>query len=241
MAFRIFVGNLSYEVTDDDLRDAFSEFGQITFHRVILDRETQRSRGFGFVEFDTAESGERAISELNGRDLKGRSLRLREAEPRGEGGGGPRHEGRRDSGGRRNDGRRPERPAGAPDTRRPPRGAGGPPPGAASDDGRTDPSRERRRTEKKAHSKKPDDDRSWSQKGTGAKPPVQKQRGGARNRFGFVDEDEDDDIDLFGSYHEDEDYDVGEIEGVEIEGDEEADNGLNLEGIEVKREKDDDD
>ena len=84
MAFRIFVGNLSYDVADGDLREAFSAFGDVVFFRVILDRETGKSRGFGFVEFKEESAGQKALDALNGTQLKDRELRLKQAEPREE-------------------------------------------------------------------------------------------------------------------------------------------------------------
>ena len=86
----IYVGNLSYEVTDEDLREAFAAFGQVSSARVIRDRDSGRSRGFGFVEMPTQAEAQAAIQGLNGKDLKGRALNVNEARPRPErrGGGG---------------------------------------------------------------------------------------------------------------------------------------------------------
>ena len=89
MSFRIFVGNLSYEVSDQDLETAFSPFGNLGFCRIIMDRETGRSRGFGFVELE--DGAEQAIEALNGQDVQGRPLRVNEAQSKdrgGRGGGG---------------------------------------------------------------------------------------------------------------------------------------------------------
>jgi RNA recognition motif-containing protein len=114
MGRRLFVGNLPYSVTDDDLNDAFSDSGTVKSARVITDRETGRSRGFGFVEFSTEEAADIAIQNWDGRELGGRSLTVNEAKersrgngdrgngsPRNEGGGGhrggKRRRGRRDS------------------------------------------------------------------------------------------------------------------------------------------------
>lgn len=78
----IYVGNLSYNVTDDDLRQAFEAFGQVTSATVIKDKYTSRSRGFGFVEMPAEAEGKTAIEGLNGKDLKGRALKINEARPR---------------------------------------------------------------------------------------------------------------------------------------------------------------
>ncbi len=84
---RLYVGNLSWGTNDQGLREAFEPFGTVHSARVILDRDTQRSRGFGFVEMDDAEA-EAAISGMDGRDLDGRTLRVNEAMPPGERAGG---------------------------------------------------------------------------------------------------------------------------------------------------------
>ena len=87
---KIYVGNLSWNSTEDEVRDFFASFGTVHSVAIITDRDTGRSRGFGFVEMDDAEA-ERAISEGNGKDLGGRSLRVNEAQERtrrGQGGGG---------------------------------------------------------------------------------------------------------------------------------------------------------
>ena len=87
----IYVGNLAYEVQDAELNEAFAEFGAVESARVLLDRESGRSRGFGFVKMPNREEGEAAIEALNGSELQGRPLRVREAEerkPRSFGGGG---------------------------------------------------------------------------------------------------------------------------------------------------------
>ena len=83
----IYVGNLSYDVTDEDLEAAFSEHGEIDSARVIIDRFSGRSRGFGFVEMPSNDEGQAAIENMNGKDLKGRALIVNEARPRTEGGG----------------------------------------------------------------------------------------------------------------------------------------------------------
>jgi len=88
----IYVGNLSREVTEDDLRQAFEAHGQVETANVIKDRFTGESRGFGFVEMPSKSEAEAAISELNGTDLKGRSINVNEARPKApsRGGGGGR-------------------------------------------------------------------------------------------------------------------------------------------------------
>ena len=85
----LYVGNLAWGVTDDDLRNIFSEYGNVSDAVVITDRETGRSRGFGFVTLD--DGGDQAIEALNGQDLQGRPLRVNEAQSKergGRGGGG---------------------------------------------------------------------------------------------------------------------------------------------------------
>ena len=95
MGRRLYVGNLAWTVTDQDLHDAFSEAGTVDSSQVIMDRATNRSRGFGFVEMATDEAAEAAINTLNGRELKGRPIRVNEAQARtGGGGGGGRGAGR---------------------------------------------------------------------------------------------------------------------------------------------------
>ncbi len=78
----IYVGNLPYSITDDELREAFAAFGDVKSAKVIMDRETGRSKGFGFVEMDDGAQAEEAIRVLNGQDLKGRPARVSEARPR---------------------------------------------------------------------------------------------------------------------------------------------------------------
>ena len=88
---KIFVGNLSFSTSDNDLRDAFAPYGEVTSAQVITDRDTMRSRGFGFVEMADSEA-EQAIRALNGTNLQGRALNVNEARPREDrgsrGGGG---------------------------------------------------------------------------------------------------------------------------------------------------------
>jgi RNA recognition motif-containing protein len=78
---KLYVGNLSYEVNDDELRQAFEGFGQVTSATVVKDRYTGHSKGFGFVEMDVDTEARAAISGLNGKDLKGRPIRVDEARP----------------------------------------------------------------------------------------------------------------------------------------------------------------
>ena len=91
MGRRLYVGNLAWAVTDEDLRDLFAEAGKVENSQVIVDRETNRSRGFGFVEMGTDEGAEAAIKKFNGRDLKGRAIRVNEAQARTGGGNGGEH------------------------------------------------------------------------------------------------------------------------------------------------------
>ena len=83
----IYVGNLSYEANEEDLRQAFDAYGQISSVRVITDRDSGRSKGFGFVEMPNDAEAQSAISGLNGQELQGRSLKVNEARPRSEGRG----------------------------------------------------------------------------------------------------------------------------------------------------------
>ncbi len=84
----LYVGNLSYGTTDDDLRNHFSQWGEVTSAKVIKDRETGRSRGFGFVEMGSKEEGQAAIEGSNGSDFQGRPLKVNESQPRERTGGG---------------------------------------------------------------------------------------------------------------------------------------------------------
>jgi RNA recognition motif-containing protein len=88
MAKNIYVGNLVWDATPDDLLALFQEHGKVTRAQVIMDRETGRSRGFGFVEMENDAEAQKAIEELNGFDYKGRPLTVNEARPREERGGG---------------------------------------------------------------------------------------------------------------------------------------------------------
>ena len=78
----IYVGNLSYSMSEDELREAFAAHGEVSSVKILSDRETGRSRGFGFVEMPNQSEGEAAVSQLNGKELGGRALRVNEARPR---------------------------------------------------------------------------------------------------------------------------------------------------------------
>ncbi len=84
---KLYVGNLPYNISDDQLEAMFTKFGQPDSARVITDRETGQSKGFGFVEFSNDEQAKQALS-MNGTELGGRSLKVNEARPKPEGGGG---------------------------------------------------------------------------------------------------------------------------------------------------------
>ena len=81
---KIYVGNLSYEVTEEDLRQALEQFGQVESATIIKDKYSGKSKGFGFVEMPSKEEGQAAIEGLNGKELKGRPLNVNEARPRTE-------------------------------------------------------------------------------------------------------------------------------------------------------------
>jgi len=88
MSTKLYVGNLSFDVTEDDLRNMLSPHGPVNEINVIMDRETGRARGFAFVTMNTQEAATAAITALNGKDWKGRSLTVNEARPREERDGG---------------------------------------------------------------------------------------------------------------------------------------------------------
>ncbi|MBA3334190.1 MAG: RNA-binding protein, partial [Acidobacteria bacterium] len=88
MSTKLYVGNLSFGVTSEDLQEHFAQAGTVESAKVVEDRDTGRSRGFGFVEMSTAEEGQAAIEEFNIQDFDGRNLVVNEARPREEGGGG---------------------------------------------------------------------------------------------------------------------------------------------------------
>ncbi len=99
----IYVSNLSFNVQDDDLRGFFEEYGEVSSARVVMDKMTQRSRGFGFVEMSDDTAANKAIAELDGASVEGRNIRVTVAKPREErpsGGGGGGYNG--GGGGRRN-------------------------------------------------------------------------------------------------------------------------------------------
>lgn len=104
MGKRLYVGNLPFSATEDVIQDLFAQVGAVDSCRLITDRDTGRSKGFGFVEMATDEEAEKAISELNGREVDGRALTVNEARPKESGGGGGFRGGR--DGGRRNDSNR---------------------------------------------------------------------------------------------------------------------------------------
>jgi RNA recognition motif-containing protein len=85
---RLYVGNIPFSTTEEDLREMFERHGAVSSVSVITDRETGRSRGFAFVEFETAESAQAAREALDGKEIEGRALRVNEAYERGSRGGG---------------------------------------------------------------------------------------------------------------------------------------------------------
>ncbi len=91
-SMNLYVGNLSYHTTESALNDLFSNYGEVQSAKIIMDRDTGRSKGFGFVEMSDRGEGEKAIAELNGTDVDGRQIKVNEAKPRnndrGGGGGG---------------------------------------------------------------------------------------------------------------------------------------------------------
>jgi RNA recognition motif-containing protein len=98
---KLFVGNLSYQTTGDDLNQLFSQHGEVTSASIVMDRETGRSRGFGFVEMPNKEQADAAISSLNEQEFQGRNITVNEARPKSEsrGGGGYGGGGNRGGGG----------------------------------------------------------------------------------------------------------------------------------------------
>ena len=85
---KLYVGNLSYSASEDTLREVFGTYGEVSSVAVVMDRETGRSKGFGFVEFSSDQAAREAIEALNGKEIGGRVLKVNEARPRPEGGGG---------------------------------------------------------------------------------------------------------------------------------------------------------
>jgi cold-inducible RNA-binding protein len=104
MGRRLYVGNLSYGTTELDLRDLFGQSGTVSEVKIVTDRETGRPRGFAFVEMSTDAEAKTAISQLNGRELDGRALKVNEAQERPAGGGGMRSSGGGGGGGGRGGG-----------------------------------------------------------------------------------------------------------------------------------------
>lgn len=116
MAKKIYVGNLSFSVTDDELQQAFASFGNVTSARIVMDKMSGRSKGFGFVEIEDDGAADEAINKMNGQPIAGRPVRVSEAKPqedrprgggggfRGGGGGGGFRGGGRDGGGGRGGG-----------------------------------------------------------------------------------------------------------------------------------------
>ena len=101
---KIYVGNLSYDVTENDIEQAFSEFGAVTSVTILKDKQTGQSKGFGFVEMAEVSEGQTAIKEMDGQELMGRALKVDQAKekparPGGRGGFGPRGGGGRRPGG----------------------------------------------------------------------------------------------------------------------------------------------
>src|SRR5215217_3406967 len=88
MSIKLYVGNLSFNTTSEDLREYFSQAGTVESASVVEDRDTGRSRGFGFVEMSSREEAEAAIAQFNGKEFGGRSLTVNEARPREDRGGG---------------------------------------------------------------------------------------------------------------------------------------------------------
>jgi RNA recognition motif-containing protein len=96
----IYVGNLSFDMTEEDLRKEFEAFGKVDSVNIIKDKFTDKSRGFAFVEMATSDEGKAAVAAINGKDVKGRALNVSEARPKTEGGRGGGGGGRRDHGDR---------------------------------------------------------------------------------------------------------------------------------------------
>ncbi len=94
MSIKIYVGNLSFDSSEADLKGLFATYGEVESAKVIMDQFTNRSRGFGFIEMTDREAGLKAIQALDSKDLGGRSLKVNEARPRNDAGGGRRDTGR---------------------------------------------------------------------------------------------------------------------------------------------------
>lgn len=95
----IFVAGLSYQISEADLKELFEEYGSVSSAKIVTDRETRRSKGYGFVEMENEEEGQRAIEELNGAEYDGRTLSVSVARPRAEEGDRPRRDFNRNNGG----------------------------------------------------------------------------------------------------------------------------------------------
>jgi cold-inducible RNA-binding protein len=106
MGKKLYVGNLSYDTSESDLRRLFEPHGTVESAQIIMDRETGRSKGFAFVEMSSDQEAQAAITALNGRDAGGRKLTVNEARPREDRGGGGRSGGGRSGGGYGGGGRR---------------------------------------------------------------------------------------------------------------------------------------
>ncbi|MCY7375017.1 MAG: RNA-binding protein [Pyrinomonadaceae bacterium] len=104
MSTKLYVGNLAFGVTSDDLQEHFAQAGTVESAKVVEDRDTGRSRGFGFVEMASSEEAMAAIEQFNGQDFDGRNLVVNEARPREEGGGGGGNRGGGGGGGDRSGG-----------------------------------------------------------------------------------------------------------------------------------------
>ena len=102
----IFVGNLSFDTSQDELQTAFAEFGAVERVNIVTDRDTGQPRGFAFVEMTEKDAAEKAIAQLNGTELGGRALNVNEARPKPSGGGGGYGRGRGGGGGGRDRGSR---------------------------------------------------------------------------------------------------------------------------------------
>ena len=108
----IYVGNLSFDVTEGELKELFGPFGQVTEVRLIMDKFSGESKGFGFIEMPSKEEAEKAIEELNNKDMKGRAITVNEAKPKTDRGGRGRGGGFRGGGGRGGSGGRGGRGSG---------------------------------------------------------------------------------------------------------------------------------
>lgn len=101
MSNKLYVGNLSYNTSDQDLRDAFAPYGNVESASVVIDRDSGQSRGFGFVEYGSSAEAQQAVEAMNGMMVSGRNLNVNIARPREGGGGGGGRPQRRDGGSKR--------------------------------------------------------------------------------------------------------------------------------------------